>query len=313
MSGPRLLAVGGAHIDRRGRFTVDYVAEASNPGRMREDVGGGAFNAARWAVRRGITVSLVSLRGGDVAGERVTLAIESAGIEDLSATFLDRATPSYTAILTRDGELVTGLADMELYEIGFPKQLRRRKFREAAREADALLADANIPAEAFAFFAGLAPEKPLFAIAVSPAKAPRLLPSLGRISCLFMNRREACHLAGLSLGSEPRAAAKALASMGLRAGVITGGGMPALCFGQALLFEIAPPPARRIADVTGAGDALAGATAAALMRGLSLPESVREGMAAAMLTVESEEAAPATDDAALRVALARVPQPRMLT
>lgn len=313
VSRPRLLAAGGAHIDRRGRLTVEYVAEASNPGQMREDVGGGAFNAARWAVRRDIAVSLVSLRGGDASGERVALAIEEAGIEDLSATYLDRATPSYTAILTREGELVTGLADMELYEIGFPKQLRRRKVREAAREADALLADTNMPEEALALFAGLAPEKPLFAIAVSPAKAPRLLPSFGRISCLYMNRREACRLAGLSPDAEPRAAAEALASLGLSAGIITRGGKPTVCFDQGMLFEIAPPPVSRIADVTGAGDALAGATVAALMRGLSLAEAVREGLAAAMLTVESEEASPETDEAAFRAALAQVPQPRMLT
>ena len=45
-----LLAIGGAHLDRRGRVLGAYHPGASNPGRMTEDVGGGVFNALRNAV-----------------------------------------------------------------------------------------------------------------------------------------------------------------------------------------------------------------------------------------------------------------------
>ncbi|TIL61678.1 MAG: carbohydrate kinase, partial [Mesorhizobium sp.] len=47
---PNILAVGGAHIDRRGQVSGPYVPAASNPGTMREDVGGGVFNALRGVV-----------------------------------------------------------------------------------------------------------------------------------------------------------------------------------------------------------------------------------------------------------------------
>ncbi|MCR4269430.1 PfkB family carbohydrate kinase, partial [Nitratireductor sp. ZSWI3] len=171
---PRLLAVGGAHMDRRGRLAGPHRPATSNPGRMREEVGGGVFNAARAAALRGAAVSLMSMRGGDAAGERVADAIERAGFEDLSAVFLDRATPSYTAILDHEGELITGLADMELYELAFPKQMRRRKCREAAAAADAILCDANLPEAAIALLAASGGRGPLHAIAVSPAKAGRL-------------------------------------------------------------------------------------------------------------------------------------------
>ncbi|MBZ9874756.1 hypothetical protein LB542_28405, partial [Mesorhizobium sp. BR1-1-9] len=60
---PRVLAVGGAHIDRRGQVSGAYVPAASNPGTMREDVGGGVFNALRSTVRRGVSGSLLSVRG----------------------------------------------------------------------------------------------------------------------------------------------------------------------------------------------------------------------------------------------------------
>ena len=71
------------------------------------------------------------MRGGDASGETVSRAIAAAGIADLSAVFLDRTTPSYTALIDRDGELIVGLADMALYDLAFAKQIRRAKVREA--------------------------------------------------------------------------------------------------------------------------------------------------------------------------------------
>ncbi|RUY20858.1 carbohydrate kinase, partial [Mesorhizobium sp. M7A.F.Ca.CA.004.12.1.1] len=81
----KILAIGGAHIDRRGQVSGAYVPAASNPGTMREDVGGGVFNALRSAVRRGVSASLMSVRGGDAAADTVSRAIAETGITDLSA------------------------------------------------------------------------------------------------------------------------------------------------------------------------------------------------------------------------------------
>ncbi|TIT21588.1 MAG: carbohydrate kinase, partial [Mesorhizobium sp.] len=88
---PTILAVGGAYIERRGRVAGAFVPAALNPGTMREHVGGAVFNALRWAVRRGVSASLLSVRGGDALGDTVLRAVTEAGIADLSAVFLDRA------------------------------------------------------------------------------------------------------------------------------------------------------------------------------------------------------------------------------
>ncbi len=306
---PRLLAVGGAHIDRRGHVSGTYVPGTSNPGVLREEIGGVVFNALRNAVQRGVSGALLSVRGGDAAGEAVAGAIAAAGVDDLSAVFLDRRTPSYTALLDADGELIAGLADMELYEIAFPRQTRRSALRDAAAAADAVLCDANVPAAALEKLAAACVAKPLHAIAISPAKAVRLAGLLPRIACLFMNRAEARRLAGAGDDAEPAALAAALRDKGLAAGVITAGSAGATGFDAGGTFSVAAPAARRIADVTGAGDALAGAAVAALMRGLPLPAALREGLAAAMLTVESDSAVVRLDAKAFTAALALVPQP----
>jgi len=308
---PRILAVGGAHIDRRGQVSGIYVPAASNPGTMREDVGGGVFNALRSIARRGVSASLISVRGGDAAAETVSSAIERAGIADLSAVFLDRTTPSYTALIDRDGELIVGFADMALYDLAFPRQIRRSKVREAIAAADAVLCDANLPTAALLPLIAQAGGKVVFAIAISPAKVVRMVPVLGHLSLLFMNMREAAALAGSAgPGMTARDLVAGLRGAGLRGGVVTAGGAPVLGFDDAGIFAIDPPAPRRVADVTGAGDALAGATVAALMRGQPLRVALREGVAAAILAIESAEAVPDFTPARFAEALALVPEAR---
>lgn len=307
---PSLLAVGAAHIDRRGRLSGVHVPGASNPGAMREEVGGGAFNALRNAMRHGVGGAMMSLRGGDVAGDAVARAIAAAGARDLSAIYLDRATPSYTAILDMDGELITGFADMALYEAGFLRHIRRTGPREALTACDVVLCDANMPADAVRWLSSHCGDRPVHAIAISPAKAPRLIPSLGRLDTVFMNAREARALAGLGEDAALGEAVAGLAAAGLKRGVITAGAAALAGFDADGTFTIAPPPAADIADVTGAGDAVAGAAVAAMMCGTSFREAVRHGMAAAMLTVESPAVVADYGDAAFAAALALVGEPR---
>ncbi|MDP3895691.1 MAG: carbohydrate kinase family protein [Mesorhizobium sp.] len=305
---PRLLGIGGAHIDRRGQVAGIYVPGASNPGTMREDIGGVVFNALRVARKRGAGATLMSLRGGDAGGAQVAEAIRQAGIEDLSAVFLDRATSSYTALIDRDGDLIAGFADMGLYDL-FPRQLQRAACRQAIGSADAILCDANLPEQALEMTVYFAASKPVHAIGISPAKIVRLVGLLDRLACLFMNRKEAAALTGASIDAETPALVELLRGRGLSRGVITAGGGPVALFEPGLLLSIAPPAPRMIVDVTGAGDALAGATVAGLMLGKPFADAVREGLAAAMLALEARAAVPELGAGAFAAALALVPAP----
>ena len=304
----RLLALGGAHVDRRGQISGLFVPGASNPGTMREEVGGGVFNVLRNAAARGITPSLLSLRGGDADATHVAAAIAGSGIEDLSAVFLDRSTPSYTAIFDRDGELIAGLADMALYDLAFARQLARRKTRDAVVNADAVLCDANIPPEAVTRLADMVGSKPLYAIAISPVKALRLTSALPHLTCLFMNIREAAGLSGLGAGADPMAVIAALRERGLGSGIVTAGHETITGFDKEDVFTLEPPEPRRMVDATGAGDALAGATIEALMRGHGLRRALREGLAAAVLAVETPLPVPDLSERLFAEALALVPE-----
>ncbi|TIO10329.1 carbohydrate kinase family protein [Mesorhizobium sp.] len=302
MKSPTILGVGATYIFRRGQVSSAFVPAASNPGTMREDVGGGVFNALRSAVRRGVSGSLLSVRGGDVLADTVARAILAAGIADLSVVFLDRTTPTNTVLVDRDGELIIGLADMALYDLALPKQIRRAKVREAIGIADAVLCDANLPPAALERLVALAAGKPVFALAISPAKVARLAPVLGNLALVFMNRSEAIALADDGIGATEQAIVDGLRRAGLKGGVVTADDGPVLGFDEAGAFSILPPG--KVVD--GTADALAGATVAALLRGLTLRAALREGVAAAML--ESPGLAPAFTSASFGEAVALVPE-----
>lgn len=306
----KILVLGGAHIDRRGRISGDTAPGASNPGIWFEEPGGGGFNAARNLARLGFQVTMISPRGGDPIGEMVGEAADFAGIDDRPFVFLDRKTPSYTAIIEKDGNLVIALADMELYRFFVPRRLSIRWVREAFAAHDFILFDANLPEETISAIVAKARslEKPVAAIAISPAKVVRLRPCLEHIDYLFLNEAEAAALAG----DRPEDAAgwpPLLNQIGIRNAVVTRGRRELVAVFEGCAVTLQPPIADTVADVTGAGDSLAAGTLAALISGLSLEEAIRHGTAAATLTVQSRYAVNEnlTPDL-LKQALALVPQ-----
>ena len=307
------LVLGGAHLDRRVALQEQARLGASNPGRWQAEPGGASLNAARTLARLGNTVRMVSVRGGDRAGEAVAEAAEEAGIIDMAQVFLDRATPTYSAILDNKGDLVIGVADMDLYDHFTLRQLSRKSIREALAASDHILCDANLPEATLTALAEKASEvaKPLSAIAISPAKISRLSGALPALSVLFLNEAEANTLIG---EKEPRAWPDEIRALGLKGAVITRSARPLLAVGGDEVFEINPPRTEEVNDVTGAGDALCAATLDALGRGQTFSDAVRAGIAAAFITVRSRSAAPPDMSAeVVATTMALVPQPVFLT
>lgn len=309
----RILVIGGAHLDRRGTIEGPAHLHASNPGRWLVQPGGGAFNAASALARLGNAVTLIASRGGDAAGEIVATAVQEAGIEDRPIVFLDRATPTYTAILDERGDLVVALADMALYDAFRPRQCDRRQLRDAIAGADFVLADANLSADTLAALALRCREAatPLAAIAISPAKVVRLKPVLHDLACLFMNSREAAALTGAD--EEIRDWPERLRAEGLRCGVVSSGAEAVVAYDENGIWRITPPQVETVVDVTGAGDALAGATISALAAGKRLDNAVCDGVAAATIAVSSPDSAPASIHpqslAKMRAGLSSQPEP----
>ncbi|MDR6758351.1 sugar/nucleoside kinase (ribokinase family) [Mycoplana sp. BE70] len=288
MTGRNILVLGGAHVDRRGRIHGETAPGASNPGNWFVEAGGGAFNAARNLSRLGHAVRLIAPRGGDSDGELVAAAALAAGVEDMPFIFLDRATPSYTAIIERDGNLVIALADMELYRLFSPRRLQQRAVRDAIACADALVTDANLPEETVTAiaYAARSAGKPVCGIAISPAKVIRFQNALPALTCLFMNEAEARALAA-TRPDDPWQWPDLLRRAGLSSGVVTRGRDAVIAFDATGVAMLAPPLLEALGDVTGAGDALASGFLSARLDGQPLATALRQGVAAALIAVRS--------------------------
>lgn len=286
---PFLLGIGGAHIDRRGTMSADYIYGASIPGQMIEEAGGGVLNALRTAAQFQIECTLLSVRGGDAAGEMVASELKRAGIADLSSIFLDRATASYTALLERNGNVIAALADMSIYDAALPRQISRRKTRDAIAQSDAILIDANMPENAITHLLLRCEDKPVYALAISPAKAVRLRTGLHRLAGLFLNQREAAAILAIegNAANHSMDLASKLMEAGLKCCVVTNGADDVCVAHGSTIAMIAPPKTDNVVDVTGAGDAMAGAIIAALLNKMELSHALKHGLAAAALTVQT--------------------------
>ncbi len=306
----RILGIGAAHIDRRGKMTGQYRPGVSNPGHMREEAGGATLNGLRTMVQRGVQADIVSAIGGDAGAVAVEMTLGDFGIGNHCGVFLDRATASYTAFLDRNGDLIAGLADMDIHETALPRLLKRSSVAGLAAAADALLIDANIPQDAVGSAIALAKGKPVYAIAVSPSKVVRLRDAFDLLSCLFMNRSEAAALTGLPIEAEASAMAKVLRELGLRKGVITDGSSPLTAYEHGTMWILDPPRVETVADVTGAGDSFAGAAIASLINGKAMTEALREGVATSVCAISSPSAVPNLSEPLFEDTLAKLPQPR---
>ncbi|MEO3431302.1 PfkB family carbohydrate kinase [Pelagibius sp. CAU 1746] len=287
-SPPRVAVIGACHLDRKARAPAPYVEGASNPVELRGCPGGVARNLAENLLRLGLGVELVTRLGPDAEGDALlaglrTLPLGLAGVSRSAAA----PTAFHLIALQPDGEMLVAVADMRIYDEITPALLRA--LPAALWEAEALVADCNLPQETLAFLAGLRQKgRRMAAIGVSPAKVERLRPLLAACDFLVVNRREAAVLAGLDPETAPTALARALLAAGAGEVVITLGEAGICLAGGGAVLELAKLPGP-LTDVTGAGDALAAAFLAARLEGRDLESAGRRALAAARLTVESND------------------------
>ncbi len=289
---PTIACIGGAHIDRHGVLNAPMVPATSNPGTVRTGLGGVARNVAQNLAHLGCRVLLCSRVGDDDSGRQVLSQPLDTSLITVSSAC---PTASYTAILEPSGELVIGLADMDVYDELTPAMLAPAIPR--LRDAGLWFLDANLPAATIAWLLDAA-GVPVAVDTISVAKSRRLIPLLPRIAYLFCNLAQAGALAGCAFAG-PEEAARALAGLGATNGIVSAGaGGIAVYEPAGIALMPALPAAPR--DVTGAGDALVAGTLYGLSQHRDLRSAARLGLAAAAIAVESEySAAPSLTPEAL--------------
>lgn len=261
---PFLSAFGAAHLDRIARLE-SAPAPTSVPATVHTFAGGAAFNVARQFVRAGGAATLWT------PGNAHDLAAGAAGVLLRSIPSTVDAPPSYTAIVDPDGELVVAASDMRRYD-------ELPALGDTIEYGNHVLLDANLSTSALRSIVSRCPaEARLYAMAVSPAKIDRLMELPRRLDVLFANVHEIA-----ALGLDPERPPNFC-----RAAVITDGARR-LVHVDERSRTVHDVDAIRPVDVTGAGDAVAGAFLRATIAGASKSDALRLASEAARETILGE-------------------------
>ncbi|MFK7892936.1 MAG: PfkB family carbohydrate kinase [Granulosicoccus sp.] len=273
----RLFVAGGLHIDELATVCGAVHMHASNPVSWQHFVGGAAANAAQ-AMRRvqaGKTdVVFAAAVGTDNHAQMLTEGLFQTGVQVFEQIVENKNTGRYSAIMDAHGKLLLGLADTSMAELlraEFVNELISR-FQPAGTLLDTNL---SVPCLSGICKCCEASGIPLGVVAVSPAKAPRVSALATRITVLYCNRGEAEALTESPPSTPVYDMCDKLAALGFSRFVLTDGPRdvvvqtPATRDVLPVLSKGAPK------TVNGPGDALAGASFARWISGMSLLEAVQ--------------------------------------
>jgi len=304
-----VLVVGACNVDIGGRPTALLIPGDSNPGKISLSAGGVGRNIAHNLALLGADVQLITALGSDAFAAFLEKGLAELSINlegSLRSQIEDTSTYLYVA--DQNGDMKIAVNDMGIYAALTPEFLSRSE--EAIRSADAVVLDANLPAESIYYVAKTA-QGPVLVDPVSGAKAPRLMAALPYISYLTPNLLEAEVLGNLEHETAKHdicGAAKSLLKAGVKNVIITLGEKGAYAVGQDSEGDVSPgdeaaddnssdgnlsgtflpaiQPESAIVSASGAGDALMAGLCAGVLEGRPLEECVRLGMAASAVTLE---------------------------
>ena len=283
---PRVIVAGGINLDLAGHTDGPAPPGTSTPGRVSLSPGGVARNIAENLANLGCSVELAGAVGEDVLSRFVLDTTAAAGVR-VNAVHRDPSSTVgvYLSILAA-GELERAIADTGATEKIDGTALRRMLAPFRDTDVSLLVIDTNLYPEALQAALDWAAEQNVAVLVepVSVEKSLRLAGLLGRIDYITPNEAETRALLGVA---EPLPE--------IRHWVVTRGARGAGLYrpdpGDTLdesRWELVVPAETVIAvNVNGAGDAFVAAFAAGIVTGRSLEESLRLGVRAGTLTVQS--------------------------
>ncbi|MGI6156882.1 MAG: PfkB family carbohydrate kinase [Saccharofermentanales bacterium] len=284
----RWLVAGGQNLDHLATASTSYIAGDSNRGTIEVRAGGVGLNMARNVRALGGRVFFCSACGDDAAGAALTDVIRAADVDDRYVLVRDGfSTSRYVAVHDETGEMVAAVNDMAVFDALTPEAIA--DWCELT-DADGALLDANLSSEVLDALSS-SWTCPLFADAVSIVKAPRLLPIMGRLRGIKLNRHEAMALTDLVIETmdDAATAAELLLDMGASSVCLSMSVRGALFADGARMMVGRPPEDAVWVNTTGAGDAMAATFAWTTAYGAPLRDIATWSMAAATLTAASSE------------------------
>lgn len=288
-SGPSYCTViGGANIDIGGVPDTALIDRDSNPGKTVLSLGGVGRNIAHNMRLLGLSVKLVTAMGGDVYAEQITQSCEELGIEIQDSIRISKEnTSTYLYIADENGDMKLALSDMRIYEHLTPEYIQNKL--ELINRGRMVVIDTNIPKQTIEYICQKS-KAPVFADPVSGKKAEKLFGVLDKLYAVTPNRHEVEVLSGVTITSDAdlEKAAEVILQKGVKNVFITLGEKGVYCANEDERFLL-EGSAAKVVSTTGAGDSFIAGLALGFTKRLGLKEMAQLGIAAAGITIESEQ------------------------
>lgn len=281
------VVIGGANMDILGRPMAHLKIGDSNLGSVTCSPGGVARNIAENLARIGTPTRLISAVGKDTYGQMVIQQSQLAGIDTQACIEVtDAATSTYLSVLDSTSDMHVAINDMAILDRLNPAMLKPHA--DMLRRAALIVLDTNLSEESLAYILSNFADQPIFVDTVSCAKASKLKPYLSAIHTLKPNLQEAQQLSGMTISSEqdlPK-----LAEWFHEQGVQR----VFLSLGQQGVFysdiaqnaqQLIPAIPVAMTNANGAGDAFLAGLAHSYIQQLSIEDSTRYAMAAAVVAL----------------------------
>lgn len=286
-----IVCIGAANLDRKFFVNNELLHGTSNPIESAHSVGGVARNIGENLGRLGESVALITTRGADS---------EWQTIHDLSAPFINldfaekiegESTGCYTALISHEGEMEYGFADMNIYDQLTPEVLIKQTY--ILKRAKCIIADLNTPKVSLDFICAYAEKYDikLVLIPVSGPKMNRLPDKLNAVDWLIVNRDETEAHFNIVINSDEELlkAARMWNDAGVNHVIVTNG-VKSIAYsgknGAGKIYSIIP--SKKVVDVTGAGDSFSSAIVYGWLKGYSIDEIVKMAMMNSSKTIETE-------------------------
>lgn len=283
-----IVCVGGANVDCKLTLEEKVQLHTSNPVVEVVSVGGVVRNIAENLGRLGRKVSLMSIIGNDEDGR--LLSEQSSPFMSMNNTLMvhDERTGRYTAVIQKDGDLIIGLANMSICEKMDNNWIDIN--RSHLVSAKFVVTDTNITKSAFEQLLTIAKESQIHLIicGVSAPKTSRIPDDISGVYLVIFNLDES----QAYLKTE-ETDLKKIINLWFEKGVknvIVTNSTKGIGYGhQGKIKIVEPHRAKKVVDVTGAGDSFTSGVIYGLSKDLPFEEAIEYGKLISLLTVQTSD------------------------
>ncbi|MFP4478717.1 MAG: carbohydrate kinase family protein [Candidatus Izemoplasmatales bacterium] len=283
-----ILCIGACNIDYKFKAKEKIIKKTSNPVDSTMSYGGVVRNIGENLSRLGQKVSLMSLIGQDILGEKLIEDIKEMMDISLVEQTNKHSTGQYYAVINKDGDMDVAYANMSIYQSMDETWIK--KHAKIMKNFDYVIADLNVQKSAMQYLIQNCKKQvyKLAVIGVSGPKMKNLPKDLNGLEIIIVNKDES--QAYFNLEGDSKSMCKLWLEKGVKKVVVTSG-KDDLYFGQLNHIEklpVIPVSQDQLLDSTGAGDGFSAGVIFGLLQEKPLKEALVYGMVNASLTIQSE-------------------------